>query len=37
MLIMPILNTSKDGISRIYNVEVRLKNAIKVKKDCLIE
>ena len=33
MLIMPILNTSKDGISRIYNVEVRLKNAIKVKKD----
>lgn len=30
---MPILNTSKDGISRIYNVEVRLKSAVKVKKD----
>lgn len=33
MLIMPILNTSKDGISRIYNVEVSLKSAVKVKKD----
>lgn len=33
MLIMPILNTSKDGISRIYNVEVRLKSALKVKKN----
>lgn len=31
MLVMPILNTSKDGTTRIYNVEVRLKTAIKVK------
>ena len=31
MLVMPILNTSKDGINRIYNVEIRLKTATKVK------
>ena len=33
MLVMPILNTSKNGISKIYNVEVTLKTAAKVKKD----
>lgn len=30
---MPILNTSKDGTTRIYNVEVRLKTAVKVKEN----
>lgn len=33
MLIMPILNTSKNGISKIYNVEVKLKTATKVKEN----
>lgn len=37
MLIMPILNTSKDGISRIYNVEVRLKTAMKVKSNTILK
>ena len=33
MLVMPILNTSKDGTTRIYNVEVKLKTATKVKEN----
>lgn len=33
MLVMPILNTSKDGTTRIYNVEIRLKTAVKVKEN----
>ncbi len=33
MLVMPILNTSKNGVTKIYNVEVKLKTATKVKKD----
>lgn len=33
MLIMPILNTSKNGITKIYNVEITLKNATKVKEN----
>lgn len=33
MLIMPILNTSKNGITKIYNVEITLKNAKKVKEN----
>lgn len=37
MLVMPILNTSKDGIARIYNVEIRLKTAIKVKTETSIK
>lgn len=31
MLVMQILNTGKDGVNRIYNVKIALKNANKVK------
>lgn len=37
MLVMPILNTSKNGISKIYNVEVKLKKASKVKEGVIIK
>lgn len=33
---MPILNTNKNGISKIYNVEVKLKKASKVKEGVLV-
>lgn len=33
MLIMPILNTSKNGVNKIYNIEVKLKTASKVKEN----
>lgn len=36
MLIMPILNTNKNGDTKIYNVEVKLKKASKVKENTLI-
>ena len=37
MLVMPILNTGKDGTARIYNVEVRLKTATKVKENAILK
>lgn len=37
MLIMPILNKGKDGKNRIYNVEIKLKNASKVKEGVVIK
>lgn len=36
MLVMPILNINKNGISKIYNVEVKLKKALKVKESVII-
>ncbi len=33
MLVMQILNTGKDGVNRIYNVKVSLKDATKVKEN----
>ncbi|MDO5003141.1 MAG: hypothetical protein Q4E39_02805 [bacterium] len=36
MLIMPILNTNKNGDTKIYNVEVKLKNASKVRENTLV-
>lgn len=37
MLVMPILNKSKNGISKIYNVRVSLKNASKVKEGVILK
>ena len=31
MVIMPILNTNKNNVTRIYNVEVKLRNATMVR------
>ena len=37
MLVMQILNKGKDGINRIYNVKVDLKNATKVKENTTLK
>ena len=37
MLVMQILNTGKDGVNRIYNVKVSLKDANKVKEETTLK
>lgn len=37
MIVMPILNKNKNGVSKIYNVRVSLKNATKVKESTILK